>query len=338
MIHILAAALTVLAASCQAQEPAADKPLSKWYPGHYMLLPANHPREAWAVIADDPHFAGGQRIYTWRELEPERDKYDFSAVEQDLAYLQAHGKRLILEIWDTTFHGGVGPAPDYLLTDPQFAGGVRPAPGKERVIRAKRWLPAVSDRYLALVAALGKRFDSEPYFAGLIHTETAMEADGPAGGDFSAAGYDRELRRWVEQSRVAFPTTPVIIFGNWYPYRGQQGLADLGRLAVEKGVGWGGPDLCPGTGIWGYQVIRENAGKMPLGLSVQWQSYDGRWTAQQLLDGAAELKLNFIFWGNFDRRNTGGLSFSKDIIPALAAHGDCLTLDRPGNLDVLQRK
>ena len=37
---------------------------------------------------------GVQIVYNWRLLEPEKDSYDFSRIEQDLARVKAAGKKL----------------------------------------------------------------------------------------------------------------------------------------------------------------------------------------------------------------------------------------------------
>ncbi len=304
----------------------------KWYPGHYLTLGLNQPREGWKVIAGKQKFAGGQRIYTWRELEPAAGKYDFTALEADLACLRQQNQRLILEVWDNTFDGRTLPVPDYLMS-PDYKGGIARPEKSSSVIRTKRWVPAVMDRYLLLVEALGKRFDRDPHFAGLIHTETAMENKGAGFEDFSGTDFHAQMRRLVVASRKAFPRTPVIVYGNWYPYRGPEGLADLSKCAQEVGVGWGGPDLLPGKSIWGYDIIRANAGQMPLGLSAQWDTYKGEFTANQLLDFAIkDMKLNFAFWGNFNRSRSGGLSFAKDVLPAVEAYGQSLVTQRPDNL------
>ncbi len=304
----------------------------KWFPGHYLTLDSNQPREGWKVIAGKNHFVGGQRIYTWRQLEPQAGKYDFTAVEADLALLRQQNQRLILEIWDNSFDGHLQPVPDYLLT-PAYQGGIARPTQSPRVVRTKRWVPAVMDRYLLLMEALGKRFDGDPSFAGLIHTETAMENKGAGFEDFNGVAFDAQMRRLMVASRKSFPHTPVIVFGNWYPYRGPEGLAALAKQAQEVGVGWGGPDLVLGKKIWGYDIIRANAGRMPLGLSAQYDSFKGEWTVPQLLDLAQELKLNFVFWGYFNRSKTGGLSFAKDVLPVVEARGQSLVMSRPANLN-----
>ena len=55
---------------------------------------------------------------------------------------------------------------------------------------------------------------------------------------------------------------------------------------------------------------------------------------QQLLECATkDMKLNFVFWGCFDRRRTGGLSLVRDVIPAVEAYDVNLVTGRPSNLN-----
>ena len=68
-------------------------------------------------------FEGAQVAYSWRRLEPEKDKYDFRLISEDLAFLATHGKKLWIQIQDVTFSERWIPVPKYLLQDPQYHGG-----------------------------------------------------------------------------------------------------------------------------------------------------------------------------------------------------------------------
>ncbi|MBN1669638.1 MAG: hypothetical protein JXR37_01305 [Kiritimatiellae bacterium] len=338
-----------------AQAGDAPKPAEgagaalKWFPGHYLLLgwravpsatvkdgdgPNAATPERWSVIADNPHFAGGQRIYLWKHLEPQKGRYDFSRIEKDLAYLKAHNKRLVVEVWDTYFFGKLTAAPDYLLTDPAYKGGIfyRAKPGqKDRGSIVKRYVPAVMDRYIALVCELGRRFDSDPHLAGFANTETSM-SNVTGSEDFDARACEEQMKRLVTASGQAFPSTPVFIYGNWY--HNQAALKELAEHAYANGLVWGGPDLCPPAQRgWGDQILRAYQGRMAGGLAVQWQSYDGRWTAEQLFDcGVNDLKLSFIFWMDVERKKNGGLSFREDVIPVVNRYKGRIHTARPENL------
>jgi len=45
---------------------------------------------------------GAQLKYTWRELEREKNNYDFGDIEHDLAFLRFKGKRLFIQIQDAS--------------------------------------------------------------------------------------------------------------------------------------------------------------------------------------------------------------------------------------------
>jgi hypothetical protein len=48
----------------------------KWHPGHYAFVQSSPLREAHIY----ENFRGIQKTYTWRALEPEKDRYDFRGV------------------------------------------------------------------------------------------------------------------------------------------------------------------------------------------------------------------------------------------------------------------
>src|SRR5690348_657949 len=68
-------------------------------------------------------FEGAQVAYSWRQLEPAKDAYDFSAIRDDLAFLTAKRKRLFIQIQDVTFSEARINVPRYLLQEPRYNGG-----------------------------------------------------------------------------------------------------------------------------------------------------------------------------------------------------------------------
>jgi hypothetical protein len=62
----------------------------KWHPGHYMLVYNNAPQQRYDIIFESPYWLGVQVRYTWPQLEPEKDQYDFSAIISDIDYLKPH--------------------------------------------------------------------------------------------------------------------------------------------------------------------------------------------------------------------------------------------------------
>ena len=53
-------------------------------PVNFLFLDADDMSDHRDLLAR-PDIVGGQIIYSWRQLEPAKDRYDFSKLEQDLA-------------------------------------------------------------------------------------------------------------------------------------------------------------------------------------------------------------------------------------------------------------
>src|SRR5918999_5039382 len=103
---------------------------------------------------------GAQVSYSWRQLEPAKDEYDFSIVREDLAFLTSKGKRLFIQLQDVTFSPTRIPVPRYLLEDPRYNGGADkqyriPGDDETRAVHegwmARRWDPAVQERWHKLL-------------------------------------------------------------------------------------------------------------------------------------------------------------------------------------------
>ena len=74
-------------------------------------------------LLSHPMFNGAQIMYSWRELEPEEGKYDFTILREDMEYLKSYHKRLFIQLQDVTFNNKYNAVPDYLLTE-EYDGGV----------------------------------------------------------------------------------------------------------------------------------------------------------------------------------------------------------------------
>jgi hypothetical protein len=90
-------------------------PRKNFHPGYYMLVGYNGNKTDFDKIKDNPDFVGVNKVYIWRNIETAYGVYDFSQIEQDLAYLQSIGKRLILQIQYTEWNGTLSPrVPSYM--------------------------------------------------------------------------------------------------------------------------------------------------------------------------------------------------------------------------------
>lgn len=329
---------------------AAEGSTVKWHPGHYVMfnrevLGIAHDRgleqEFDRFVASLPAgVVGLQGGAFWRNLEPQAGIYDFTVIERQLALCQKHGKRFFCTLCERHFNAHQKPVPDYLYHDPKYGGGVARFHDKKSGVSgsvARFWDPAVLERYTRLIAALGQRFDGEPYFEGVEFIETAMVAD-PAAPDLTPDALLSALRARILAAKKAFPHCVVIQETNWLigglgDAAGQKrALAEFIHFCCEMGVGIGCPDLQPDAQrdparprTWSYDYFPQYAGKMPLACDVQKPQYQGcvgrlnlgNFTPEGIYQmGLDTLKLNYFFWS---RQDEPGLRFtlSGDVLPML---------------------
>ena len=57
------------------------------------------------IFLDLAGFDGAQIMYPWRELEPEKGRYDFSRIESDLKFLEGKGKKTVHSASGCNFQG-----------------------------------------------------------------------------------------------------------------------------------------------------------------------------------------------------------------------------------------
>lgn len=290
------------------------KPLShgikQFNPGHYALMwpRADISRQARANgLLDDGIFTGAQGRYMWRELEPSEGKYDFSRIERDLAYLASIGKKLVVQLEAREWGGTAFGFPNYIAT-PKYNGGFFRR--KSGVAIPKLYNPLVSDRFRALIRALGQRIDKHPALEAVVTGETSLGLRDPqnpaAVKDYRAGAWRDQIKLTATASRQSFPTTNIIMYVNYLDY-GASLISDVVKHAVSINVGIGGPDLTPHHPVAlrdHYKYYPQVAGKIPLGVAVQWNNYNytnpatgRRVTIKEIVDyGVKNLHLNYFFW------------------------------------------
>ena len=253
-------------------------------PANFLFLDADDMSDHRDMLAR-PDIAGGQIIYPWRLLEPRKDHYDFSKLEQDLALAQSLHKKLWVTIGDRTFSLKWKGMPDYLGEDPRYQGGTvfqydypGTKPGTNKTpngMVAMQWNPAVRARYQKLLRALAARFDGAIY--GIDLGETAMSADLPEGEKgFTCDGYfDAEMKN-ITVAREAFHKTAVAMFANFWPCEWNDDHRYMSRAfayAATHDLGIGGPDIYPfnrAQMMNAYRFLNEYRGKLKhVAMSVQ---------------------------------------------------------------------
>ncbi|WP_333678154.1 hypothetical protein [Dyella sp.] len=197
---------------------------------------------------------GVQIVYTWRQLEPQKGRYDFSPIERDLARVAALQKALFIQIQDRFFDKEARDVPDYLLTEPSYGGGLVAQidnPG-EGVPQAQGWVtqqwnPDVRRRYQQLLKELAKAFDGR--VEGINLPETAADIDQKHDKTgFTCDKYFAAERENMLFARKVFQRSVVVQYVNFWPCEWDNDHRYMQRLfeaALEHDVGLGGPDIVP---------------------------------------------------------------------------------------------
>jgi hypothetical protein len=294
-----------------------------------MLANQFGPQSQLGAIRDEPFVQGAQIRYSWADLEPSNGVYDFSSIESDLNYLASMEtpKRLVAQILDRKLHttDRAGSVPGYLLSDPQYNGGV--APLKNGFV-ARLWDPAVMDRVIVLYQALGKRFNNEPYFEGVVTAETsiALDPDSPRPTGYSREALAMQYKRLMTAARKALPNTNVFFYTNYLSGE----LPDMIRHAHQNQVGVGGPDVTPRAPSYGARVIMgidggvRYVGKLPIAFAVQSPELCGKEGCNRPQDLYAhavnDLGVNYLFWLKFGTgKDTASekYSWSEGMLPVI---------------------
>jgi hypothetical protein len=303
-------------------------------PQHYVFFGLERERISEPSFLENKNIVGAQLKYMWRELEPERDRYDLKPLLDDLAFLERQGKRLFVQLQDVSFSEEV-PVPDYLRTDPAFGGGVArkfeyDGDNEAKALFdgwvARRWDPAVRSRFVKLLEVLGKAVDGRIEGLNLAESSIGFGESGklhPAG--FTYERYVDAVKATMTAARKAFSRSHVIQYANfmpgeWLPWTDHGYLRAVHAHAASVGVGVGGPDLLPhrkGQQNHSYPLIAERGPKVLAGLAVQdnnladTNSTTGKpVTVDELYRFATDrLRLDYIFWG------TEEPYYSRDVLP-----------------------
>ena len=291
------------------------------------------------TFLENPNIEGAQVIYTWRLLERGKDEYNFAPIRENLELLEAHGKKLWIQLQDVSFSESRINVPPYLLNDSIYHGGAAkqyniPGDDDSKAVLsgwvARRWDPAVQERFHKLISALGKEFDGRIAGINLPETSLVFGTSGrlfPAG--FSHDAYRRSIIVNMKALKLAFPKSVAMQYANfmpgeWRPTSDKGYLRDVYNAARAAGVAVGGPDLMPyreGQLKSSYPLIHEVANSIPTGIAVQ----DGNLaeinpktgkpvTVNELLDFAMNyLRVDYIFWGMEEPY------YSRDVLPTLSS-------------------
>jgi hypothetical protein len=303
----------------------------KFHPGHYIALTLSDDGVSAIRRALHPGVAGVQKRYTWRELEPREDLYDFSVIAADLAVMEESGAQLVVFINDKSFRDE-RITPEYLWD--AYTLPIRSAePGQGYV--AKRWDPFVVERLSKLLVALGKQFDANPRFEGVALQESALGIDTAIldREGYTAPAYRDALMQMLANARRAMPQSQVFWYLNYLP-QNQRLLPSVAAAAARDGIALGGPDVLPDSEPLVrlvYPVLEEQRGTALLFTSAQNDSFrhahsgpqgDTKyWTPVEIFEFARDrLGVQYLFWNDVQSPNPPDSYSIEDAYPVIAAN------------------
>jgi hypothetical protein len=323
-----------------------DEVSAKFNPGHYVAV---GPGAAMDEIShlDEPAVRGVNKRYKWKRLEPRRGEYDFSEVEQDLAYLAARDKQLVVFIIDKSF-SKYPSLPTYLSEYAVEADGS---------LDPVRWHPVMVERLVALGQALAARFDDDPHFEGVALQESALDLteEAAAAHAYTPEKYRDSLIAILTGIQSSMKRSHVFWYCNFM--QGDDGhLRQVAEAIVPYGVFMGGPDILPyriGLREMNYPMYDEFEGRLTLFCSAQHDSYchhkndtrvwrkepvheDGYLTMEEIFLFARDsLHVSYIFWDEKYGGEDEGERNYDDAIEVIRRHP---TFNVPGAAGALEER
>ena len=288
---------------------------------HFVFIGMDRDQLKDTSIWTSPVFDGVQVAYSWRQLEPRKDEYDFSIINEDLALLKKYNKKLFIQFMDASFSVKRKNAPEYLFEDSAYHGGANKqfnfkndteTEYEEAGWVTRRWDPAVQTRLHKLYIELGNKFDGK--IEGINLQETAIDV---GKGPLHPPGFT--FKRYMEATmenlsalKKAFPKSVVMMYGNFMPggflpFNDSVYMKSIYEFAWKNQIATGGPDLFPwkrGQMNNSYGFIRNSYQKVPSALAVQDGNYDyinprtnEKIKAEEIYNFANDyMHLTYIFW------------------------------------------
>jgi hypothetical protein len=285
---------------------------NNFHPGYYAIVPDWNEIPTNILLSDD--FVGVKVLYLWKTLETAPNTYDFSSIEEDLATLEAAGKRLWISIDYTQWNGNHEPyTPEYMWTDPKYGGDPEYYGNYRRGVQAGGWYPMfwnqnVKTQLLSLVKALGERFNGEAHVEGVVIGETSAEV--PAGYDCSG---NLEFFQSVSlTAKNSFKNKVAIQQVNFACFD----LPDFMQWLANNGIGIGTPDIYVFKNFLTdtiYPLMYHYRNVVPMGPDVQWMNYErNNLSVREIRDYAiANMDPWYIFW------QVRQPYFDEEVLPAV---------------------
>lgn len=347
VMMIKATIFAFIAILCSQYAMAQSATTKKWFPGHYLYADEKSfsiglDATKASLVKNNPYFRGYHVRYSFANLEPRKNVYDFSLIARDINTARADGKKLIVHIHDRTHQNAERvPVPDYMTKEPIYEGGVykvfADTAGTWKLM-PKLWVPAYAERMGALMMALGRAFDNNDTLAYVAIEETSLNDTKSQPGFTSAKLRDSYITIYNAAAK-AFPNTIFSQYANW---RGGMTAEDadkiMANLVEVNKHGFGGPDalaaLRPFDGVTSIGALenqfgvyyRKYKGVAPITASSQSPSYEANDALTNLNYAVNQLQANFLSWAPIEDGRKWDI---YDAIRVVTAEKGRINTDRP---------
>lgn len=221
---IAAAGIAALAAArCPTDEPAGSG-----------LLQFGAREGSVALDADAA--LGVNPLFTWAELEPADDVYNWGPMDAVLTAAHRTGRKVAPRVYTNLVDHGQG-TPDWVFDAGAAAYTVADWSSTRQPVPTD---PVFTREFAEFVAAFGRRYDGHPAIE-FVQTNAAMGAYGemvwwleethrPPGSSTDAR--IGTMQAWVDRWRAAFPSTPLVLMQNFIG----EGVSErVSAYAVDRG-------------------------------------------------------------------------------------------------------
>ena len=291
----------------------------KWNPGQYMasegILSGTSTLADFSSEMDDlsswDNIIGYRLFVSWGALERAQGSYDFSVLDAILNRLKTNyktPKRLVIALVPGSFgncHIGTGDyVPLYIQQNSAYGaspnsgtygwwGGI--SNGNVNSCIAAVWRPAVMNRFIALVQALGAHYDSDPDFEAIMIQEdswvigNAVDTS-PKDSSYVDATMLAQLQSLLTAATSSFPHTSVVMQNTWLQQ--PTSTQSFEQWMVNNRVAPGSPDSVGQSAFTNYDFANPDS-KFAWGLEAymgvqasgsSWKPVDLRPKAHAFMD------------------------------------------------------
>jgi hypothetical protein len=308
----------------------ASAACEKFHPGHYLRVTDSSATDngiknlTYHFTNEDlSNFAGVVYQTRWGAIESTPGTYDFTRLDQAVALAAQHKKYMQIIVMDRTF--GAGCSSDFI---PAYVSRQQHStdPGS---CFAKTWEKDTMDRYIAVLSAVARRYQDNPYFIGLHDEETAVGAIDLANNQALALTEYEQLKRLATEVQAAAPRSTFTQYFNWPQYGDLKlfkAMADNLVATGRGGLGWPDSMVAEQYNWSWYQLARDYHAKLLVAPSVEWmptrtvlsESINDHEAVYQML--TKDMHAHMIVWSTW-------ASFPSDyvaqvIVPVVGAHKD----------------